>query len=100
IYNYQEIRDEIGLRWNWSTRSDTEVLLAAWCLWGADCLKKLVGMFAFAVYDNTAGKVYLARDRFGIKPFYFSRNIESGQWIAASEIPPILYTRRSASENL
>jgi asparagine synthase (glutamine-hydrolysing) len=88
IYNYLAIRDEIGERWPWRTRSDTEVLMAAWALWGAACLDKLVGMFAFAIHDAQLGELTLVRDRFGIKPLY---RIKVGEAIFfASEIPPLL----------
>jgi asparagine synthase (glutamine-hydrolysing) len=88
IYNYLALRDEIGERWSWRTRSDTEVLMAAWVLWGAACLNKLVGMFAFAIHDAQLGELTLVRDRFGIKPLYM---IKVGEAIFfASEIPPLL----------
>ncbi len=88
IYNYLALRDEIGERWSWRTRSDTEVLMAAWALWGAACLDKLVGMFAFAVHDAQLSELTLVRDRFGIKPIY---QIKVGEAIFfASEIPPLL----------
>ena len=88
IYNYLALRAEIGDRWSWRTRSDTEVLMAAWALWGAACLDKLVGMFAFAIHDALLGELTLVRDRFGIKPLY---QIKVGEAIFfASEIPPLL----------
>jgi asparagine synthase (glutamine-hydrolysing) len=88
IYNYRELRAEIGDRWRWRTRSDTEVLLAAWALWGAACLDKLVGMFAFVLHDADAQRLILVRDRFGIKPLY---HVTVGhRRICASEIPPLL----------
>lgn len=88
IYNYLELRDEIGDRWSWRTRGDTEVLMAAWSLWGAACLDKLVGMFAFAIHDSQQGELTLVRDRFGIKPLY---RVKVGEaFFFASEIPPLL----------
>lgn len=88
IYNYLALRDEIGERWPWRTRGDTEVLMAAWSLWGAACLDKLVGMFAFAIHDAQLGELTLVRDRFGIKPLY---RIKVGEaFFFASEIPPLL----------
>lgn len=88
IYNYCALRDEIGGRWQWRTRGDTEVLMAAWSLWGAACLDKLVGMFAFAIHDTQLGVLTLVRDRFGIKPLY---RVKVGEaYIFASEIPPLL----------
>lgn len=88
IYNFRELRAEIGDRWSWRTRSDTEVLLAAWALWGHDSLNKLVGMFAFGIHDADAKRLTLVRDRFGIKPLY---GIARGsRRVFASEIPPLL----------
>ncbi|MDQ0458362.1 asparagine synthase (glutamine-hydrolyzing) [Rhizobium paknamense] len=88
IYNFCELRRDIGDRWQWRTSGDTEVLLAAWALWGPDCLDRLVGMFAFAVYDAVDRALFMVRDRFGIKPLYHLATA-SGQ-VFASEIPPIL----------
>lgn len=88
IYNYRALRDEIGDRWSWRTRGDTEVLMAAWSLWGPACLDKLVGMFAFAIHDAQQGELTLVRDRFGIKPLY---RVKVGEaFFFASEIPPLL----------
>jgi asparagine synthase (glutamine-hydrolysing) len=71
IYNYVELRDELGHAFR--TTSDTEVILAAYRRWGADCVSHLRGMFAFAIWDELDGKLFCARDRFGIKPFYYAR---------------------------
>lgn len=73
IYNYQEIRQELkSLGVSFYTDSDTEVLLAAWQQWGIQVLTKLIGMFAFAIFDKIANKVTLVRDAFGIKPFFYN----------------------------
>ncbi len=88
IYNYLALRAEIGDRWQWRTRGDTEVLLAAWVLWGSSCLHRLVGMFAFALHDAQQHQLTLVRDRFGIKPLYGIK--EGSLRIFASEIPPLL----------
>lgn len=73
IYNYQEIRQELkSLGVSFYTDSDTEVLLAAWQQWGIQVLTKLIGMFAFAVFDKIENKVTLVRDAFGIKPFFYN----------------------------
>lgn len=98
IYNYRELREEIADRWQWRTRSDTEVLLAAWVLWGGASLQRFVGMFAFAIHDATAHTLTLVRDRFGIKPLY---HVARGkQRIFASEIPPLLRFQESiAADN-
>jgi asparagine synthase (glutamine-hydrolysing) len=70
IYNYIELREELGAA-NFKTTSDTEVILAAYRKWGADCVNHLRGMFAFAIWDEGRQALFCARDRFGIKPFYY-----------------------------
>lgn len=89
IYNYRELRAELSvLGYTFSTSSDTEVLLQAWRHWGADCLPRLEGMFAFALWDGDQGKLYLARDRYGEKPLFVH---ESSDGIAfASEMPSLI----------
>jgi asparagine synthase (glutamine-hydrolysing) len=72
IYNYEELRRELAPRYSFQTRSDTEVLLAAWRTWGADCLPRLNGQFAFAVYDPRDRTLWLARDRVGIRPLFYA----------------------------
>ena len=73
IYNYRDLRSELqqaGRRF--VTATDTEVVLAAYALWGPDCLRRLNGMWAFAIYDRRRHSLFLARDRFGIKPLYYT----------------------------
>ncbi len=73
IYNYRELRKELeGLLpdYAWRTSSDTEVLLASYAAWGEKCVEKLNGMFAFAIWDEGKGELFLARDRMGQKPLY------------------------------
>jgi asparagine synthase (glutamine-hydrolysing) len=87
IYNFQEIRDDLsktgGIEFN--TTSDTEVILYAYKCWGIEgCLEHLEGMFAFAIYDKNQAKVYVARDRYGEKPLYYSNT--EGSFIFASEL--------------
>lgn len=72
IYNYLEIRNELQGRYSFSTQADTEVLLAAYLHWGEACLHKLVGMFAFVIWDSASGTAFAARDRFGVKPLYYA----------------------------
>ena len=67
IYNYIELRAELGAE-SFRTHSDTEVVLRAFQRWGADCVSRLRGMFAIAIWDTVEQKLFLARDRFGIKP--------------------------------
>ncbi|OXB20783.1 asparagine synthase (glutamine-hydrolyzing) [Flavobacterium tructae] len=72
IYNYIELKTVLSNQYNFKTESDTEVLLAAFIIYGKSCLEKLNGMFAFAIWDNQEKKLFAARDRFGVKPFYYS----------------------------
>jgi asparagine synthase (glutamine-hydrolysing) len=85
IYNYRELKKELErLGCTFRSASDTEVLLAAYARWGQDCLQKLDGAFAFAIWDEETQTLFAARDRFGEKPFYFSTNEES--FVFASEM--------------
>jgi asparagine synthase (glutamine-hydrolysing) len=89
IYNHVELRAELERAgYAFRTHSDTEVLLAAWLHWGPSALDKLVGMFAFAVHDRDAGRLFLVRDWFGIKPLYYAR--WHGGVAFASEIGALL----------
>jgi asparagine synthase (glutamine-hydrolysing) len=75
IYNYIELREELAAAgFGFRTSSDTEVLLAAYAHWGEAALDRLVGMFAFVLWDGVAETVFAARDRFAIKPLYFYVN--------------------------
>jgi asparagine synthase (glutamine-hydrolysing) len=86
IYNYAELAEELkALGYRFLSHSDSEVILAAYATWGAAGLHKLNGMFAFAIYDAEAATLFLARDRFGIKPMYYWI-APSGVWYFASEI--------------
>src|SRR5579864_1800813 len=67
IYNYRELRRELGED-EFRTSSDTEVVLRAYDRWGPTCVERLRGMFAFAIWDEAANQLFCARDRFGIKP--------------------------------
>ena len=73
IYNYRELREELRAKGHeFRTQSDTEVLLAAWAEWGVECLPRLNGMFAFAIWDDRERTLSLVRDRVGIKPLYYA----------------------------
>jgi asparagine synthase (glutamine-hydrolysing) len=75
IYNYKELREDLVKKgYVFKTVGDTEVVLKSYQEWGYDCLKKFEGDFALAVWDNRNKKLFLARDRFGVKPLYFSNN--------------------------
>lgn len=86
IYNYIELQREIG--GNFATLSDTEVILHAYQLWGAQCVNRLRGMFAFAIWDTEKQELFLARDRFGIKPLYWAR--QNDGFFFASEAKALL----------
>jgi asparagine synthase (glutamine-hydrolysing) len=91
VYNYRELRDELLISgYLFSTDSDTEVLLAAWTQWGVDCLRRLVGMFAFAIFDAAEQTLTCVRDAFGIKPFFYARDSSEDFWACASELPALL----------
>jgi asparagine synthase (glutamine-hydrolysing) len=89
IYNYRELRDELQQIGSvFRTQTDTEVLLQAYIQWGPACLRRLIGMFAFAVLDERRRTLFLARDFFGMKPLYY---VKSAQGFAfASEIKALL----------
>lgn len=86
IYNFPELRNRLEDRWSFRTKCDTEVLLAAYERYGARCVDHLRGMFAFAVWDGE--RLFAARDRFGIKPFYFTQ--VNDLFIFASEAKALL----------
>ncbi len=89
LYNFQELRAELqaqGCRFQ--SRSDTEVLLQAWALWGPAALHRFNGMFAFALWDAKERRLHLARDRYGIKPLYYRRG--SGALLFGSEVKALL----------
>src|SRR6266508_124442 len=99
IYNYRELREQLNAKGHrFHTQTDTEVLLVAWAEWGAECLSRLNGMFAFALWDDKERALYLVRDRVGIKPLYYAScqkpDREGGRGpsdlIFASEIKSIL----------
>ena len=75
IYNYKELKKELQEDYPFKTHSDTEVILASFARWGIACVSKLVGMFAFTIYDQEAQKIFVVRDRLGKKPlYYFSKD--------------------------
>jgi len=102
IYNYREFRPELeaaGCRF--TTTSDSEVILAAYAVWGADCVRRFNGMWAFAIFDQRENTLFLSRDRFGKKPLYYYAS--GGRFIFASEIKAIVkapYVSRAADIEL
>jgi len=88
IFNYLELRQELP-DYPFKSQSDTEVLLAAYARWGERCLDKLIGIFAFAVWDTQEQTLFAARDRFGVKPFYYAHGPHPQSLIFASEIKAV-----------
>lgn len=92
IYNYREIAAELRANGiNLQSNSDTEVLINAYAVWGERCLDKLNGMFAFAIWDRHNRSLFCARDRIGIKPFYYT--IQNNQFIFASDIKTLIASK-------
>src|SRR5450759_1885606 len=98
VYNFRELREELGVRskelgagsQEWRSDSDTEVVLRAYAAWGKDCVKRFRGMFAFAIWDARERALFFARDRFGVKPFYYAATSDS--FAFASEVRALLET--------
>ena len=91
VYNYKELIIEHNL--NVTTQSDTEVVLLMYQKYGSSCLKYFNGMFAFIIYNEDTGNVFIARDRLGIKPLYYHNR--GNEWIFSSEIASILEIENS-----
>jgi len=90
IYNFRELRRELEQAgFAFRTNGDTEVILAAWAKWGPDCLARLDGMFAFAIFDIATRRLFLARDRFGVKPLFLA-HLSDGSIAFASELKGLL----------
>lgn len=89
IYNYKDLRSELeGKGYRFFSTSDTEVVLKSYHAWGRTCVKRFLGMFAFAVHERDSGRVVLARDRLGIKPLYYSE--KGKRFRFASSLPALL----------
>lgn len=89
IYNYPELRIELErLGFVFRSETDTEVILAAYQAWGAECLHRFNGMWAFAIWDSRNAELFLTRDRFGVKPLYYS--VRDGRFSFASEIKALV----------
>lgn len=88
-YNYVELREELkSLGYSFASQTDTEVVLKGYIAWGEKVLERINGMFAMAIYDKQEQTLFIARDRFGVKPLYY--HVGDGQLVFASEIPAIL----------
>ena len=89
VYNHLELRIELEKNgYVFQSHTDTEVIMASYDFWGADCLNKFNGMWAFVIYDRLKDKYFMSRDRFGKKPFYYYKDQE--KFIFGSEIKVIL----------
>lgn len=88
-YNYLELKKELAAKYNFISDTDTEVVLYSYIEWGEDCLRKLNGMFAFAIFDAQENKLFIARDRFGIKPLYYY--LKNDSFIFSSELKSFKY---------
>lgn len=97
IYNYKELKLQLS-DYSFKTNSDTEVLLALYVKMGKDCLNELNGMFAFAIWDNYEQKLFAARDRFGVKPFYFTQY--NNTLYFSSEIKTLWHSGQKKEKNL
>jgi asparagine synthase (glutamine-hydrolysing) len=90
IYNYQELIPELqALGHVFHTKSDTEVIVHAWESWGADCVKRFRGMFAFALWDRNQQTFFMGRDRLGVKPMYYAL-LDDGTLLFGSELKSVL----------
>jgi asparagine synthase (glutamine-hydrolysing) len=101
IYNYLELRAELeALGFTFHTASDTEVLLTAYVCWGEKCLERFNGMWSFAIHDERDNTLFCARDRFGVKPFYYVNTPK--EFAFGSEIRQLLplIKRRVADDDL
>ncbi|KKT29481.1 asparagine synthase (glutamine-hydrolyzing) [Candidatus Giovannonibacteria bacterium RIFCSPLOWO2_12_FULL_44_25] len=88
IYNFKELKKELANFYNFKTLSDTEVILAAYKKWGPEAVKKLNGIFAFAIWDKEKRELFLARDPIGVKPLYYF--LGQNKFVFSSEIKAIL----------
>jgi len=89
IYNYLELRQELRADFEFRTRTDTEVVLAAYQKWGKACLDKFIGIFSFAIWNEQTRTLFAARDRFGVKPLYYHTQPD-GSLLLASEIKALI----------
>jgi len=90
VYNFKTIRKELEeLGYGFISNSDTEVILYAYKAWGMKCLEKFIGMFAFAILDKSLGKIFLVRDRAGVKPLYYY--FDGNEFLFSSELKSFHY---------
>jgi len=98
VYNFRELRQELARKgYKFQSQSDTEVIINAYAEWGEEAFKKLIGMFAFCIYDKKRGLIYLVRDHAGIKPLYYS--FSKSNLIFASEVKAFKAFNKKWEEN-
>lgn len=97
IYNFKELRDTLKHNWDFKSNTDTEVLLALYAKFGVELLEQLRGMYAFSIWDESKNRLFCARDRFGIKPFYYC--VVDGKFYFASEVKSLLPFVKSIQTN-
>ncbi|BAV08670.1 asparagine synthase (glutamine-hydrolysing) [Filimonas lacunae] len=88
VYNYQELRRELQPYYRFTTEGDTEVVLAAWLIWGVSCVQRFTGMFAFLIWDTVTETAFAARDAVGVKPFVYT--VQQQTFLFASEVKALL----------
>ena len=99
IYNYPELRKELqGLGYEFKSSGDSEVILKSYIEWGTDCLQRLHGMFAFAIWDACKKELLVARDRVGIKPLYFSQTDQ--RLLFASNTQALIHADNAIDKNI
>ncbi len=99
IYNYLELRTELeSLGHNFATHTDTEVIIESYKQWGTNCLTRFIGMWSFALYDMKAKALFCARDRYGIKPFYYT--MDKDDFCFSSELKQLIPCLNSKDLNL
>jgi asparagine synthase (glutamine-hydrolysing) len=99
IYNYKDIKKELLAKgYTFKTESDTEVLLIGYKAWGEDILRRINGMFAFSIYDSDKNTIFSARDRLGVKPFYYSW--KDGKLEICSQIRPLLKGKKINDDSI
>lgn len=96
VYNFRELRKQLELDTSsWRSDSDTEVVLRAYAKWGTDCLNRFHGMFAFAIWDRKEKVLFAARDRMGVKPFYYTHSEKSFAFASRPRVLPVLFQHLS-----
>lgn len=88
LYNYKALRQELSKSYHFAAHSDTEVVLAAYMVWGKKCLERFIGMFAFLIWDTETQTAFAARDVLGVKPFVYAH--ESNTFLFASEVKALI----------